>query len=226
MENDKRRNTIIAIIAGIALVVILIIAWIIKSVNDRNETGGPNMTKDGVVITTDVSSIVEYGFPEKFYKDFSENFYSAMTVINPTCNKQAKAKNIEVSNDTYTFTIVRCNENYDVELVSTGKNYEFSIKKGDETLINYNSGDKDKTYLSADSISKFLPMNLTAEDGQKFTISQKNKSNPQELEIGTSSCGNQDKKNKAIEAAKDALEYTGFNPEDFTYTAPNYCDKE
>ena len=225
MENDKRRNTIIAIIASVGLVVILIGAWIIKSVNNRGETGGVK-AKDGTVITTDVSSILDYGFPQKFYRDFSENFYSAMTVISPTCAKEAKAKNIEAGDNTYTFTIVHCNVTYNVELSNDSKSYNFIIKKDGEQLINYDSTGKGNVYLAAETVSNYLPFNLTTDDGQKYTISQKNKSNPLELEVGTSSCGNQDKKNKALEAAKEALEYTGFNPEDFTYTTPNYCDKE
>lgn len=225
MENDKRRNTIIAIVLAVAIVVILIIAWIVTQVGSRGETGGLK-TDDGATITTDVSKITELGFPQKFYSDFAENFFDAMVVINPTCNKQAKAKNFDNSGSSYTFDIVRCNETYNAEVTEDGKNYTFTISKSGEVLTTYNSANKGRTYLSADSISKYLPMNMQTNEGMKYTIKQVNKSNLTELEISVDSCGSQEKKNKAVESAKEVLEYTGFNPEDFTYSTPNYCDSE
>ena len=54
MENDKKRNTIIAIALAGALVVILIIAWVVSQVSSKGETGGLK-TDDGATVTTDVS---------------------------------------------------------------------------------------------------------------------------------------------------------------------------
>ena len=225
MENDKRRNTIIAVALVVALAVILIVAWIINRINKQGETGGVK-TSDGVVITTDVSEITKIGFPEKLYSDFAENFFDAMIVINPTCDKVAKAKNLKNDSDDYTFDIVRCNVTYNVELSEDGKNYSFIISKNGENLINYNSASKGRTYLSADTIWKFLPMNSKTNDGLEYTIKQENKNNPKELTIYANTCSSQDKQNKALEAAKERLEYTRFNPEDFTFIMQGYCDGE
>lgn len=223
MDNEKKRNTIIAIVIGVALVVILIIAWIVSRAANRNETGGL-VTDDGTTITTDVSKITDLGFSQKLYSDFAENFFQSMVVINPTCNKSAKAKNMKNDGDTYTFDIVRCNETYNVELEDEGSNYNYTISKNGEMLVTYNSKNKGRTYLSSDSISQYLPLNSKTQDGLKYVIKQSNKTNPLELEVGVDSCGSQEKKNKAVESAKEVLEYTGFNPEDFTYVTPNYCD--
>ena len=225
MQNDKRRNTIIAIVLAVVLVVVLIVAWVISRASSNGETGGLK-TNDGTTITTDVSKITDLGFSQKLYSDFAENFFDAMVVINPTCNKQAKAKNFKNDGDTYTFDIVRCNETYNAEVSEDGKNYSFTISKNGEMLTTYNSANKGRSYLSSGSISKYLPMNSQTNEGLKYVIKQTNTSNPTELEISVDSCGSQEKKNKAIESAKEVLEYTGFNPEDFTYNTPNYCDSE
>lgn len=223
MQNEKRRNTIIAISLAVAIVVILIIVWAVSKLSSKDETGGLK-TQEGTPITTDVSKITDLGFSQKLYSDFSQNFYDAMSVINPTCNKQAQAKNVKADDNTYTFDIVRCNETYNVELIEEGNNYSFTISKNNESLVSYDSKNKGRSYLSSDSISKYLPMNAKTQDGMKYVIKQSNKSNPLELEVGVDSCGSQEKKNKAVESAKEVLEYTGFNPEDFTYVTPNYCD--
>lgn len=225
MENDKKRNTIIAIALAGALVVILIIAWVVSQVSSKGETGGLK-TDDGATVTTDVSKITELGFSQKLYSDFAENFFDAMVVINPTCNKQAKGKNFKNDGNTYTFDIVRCNETYNAEVTESGSNYSFTISKNGEMLTTYNSTNKGRNYLSAESISKYLPMNSQTNEGLKYTIKQTNKANLTELEISVDSCGSQEKKNKAVASAKEVLEYTGFNPEDFTYNTPNYCDSE
>lgn len=227
MDNDKRKNTIFAVVIGVAIIVILIIVWVVKVIGSKGETGGLETKDDGTIITTDVSDVTDLGFPKKLYSDFSENFYDSMVVISPTCGSTAKAKNIKVEGDVYTFDIVYCNVTYSVELTNDNdKNYSFIIKQGDEQLVTYNSANKGKTYLAAYTIYKYLPMEMSTSDGQKYTITQKNTSNPLELEIGTDNCGDEEKKNKAIESAKEVLEYTGYNPEDFTYIAPNYCDRE
>ncbi len=224
MQNDKRRNTIIAIALAIGLVVVLIIVWIVQGLNNRGKTGDEATDQDKV-ITTDVSNITNHGFPEKLYKDFSSDFYDAMSVINPTCNKNATAKNITDGDESLTFDIVRCNETYNVEVSNDGKNYNFTISKNGEALVNYDSSKKGKTYVSANQIVKFLPMSIKAEGGADVTITLPNKANPTELQVGVDNCGSQDKKNKAVEAAKAALELSGFNPEEFTYNTPDYCDK-
>ena len=67
MQNDKRRNTIIAIVLAISLVVILIIVWIVSQISSKDETGGLK-TPEGTPITTDVSKVTELGFSEKLYQ--------------------------------------------------------------------------------------------------------------------------------------------------------------
>lgn len=225
MENDKRRNTFIAIALAVALVIILIIAWIVGQLNKRGETGGLK-TADGAVITTDVSEITKIGFPEKLYSDFAENFFEAMIVINPTCGKVAKAKNLKNNGNDYTFDIVRCNATYNVELSEDGNNYNFTISKDGESLVNYNSANKGRTYLPKESIWKYLPMNHKTNDGIDYAIRQKTSNNYTDLEISTNSCGSQEIKDEVLKSAKEVLEYTGFNPEDFSYTIPDYCDSE
>jgi hypothetical protein len=224
MDNEKRRNTIIAIIIVVVLVVGLFAFWIISSLNGRGQTGGEGADKTAAVITTDVSGITKHGFPEKLYKDFSQNFFDAMSVINPTCNKPASAKNITDGDNDMTFDIVWCNETYNVELTNDGKNYNFTVSKNNEMLVTYDSSKKGKAYVSPAQISKFLPMTVKAEGGADVTIKLKNPNNATELEVGIDNCGSQEKKNKAVTAAKAALELSGFNPEDFTYITPDFCD--
>lgn len=226
MENEKRKNTIIGIISAVALVIILIIIGIANMISKKDKTGGLD-NPENVVINTNTSSLVSAGFPQNLYSDFSQNFYDAMLAIDPTCNKQADAKNIEVDDNTYNFSIVRCNTTYDVELTNTNnKNYVFVISKSGESLVTYNSEVKGKAYLATNQISKFLPMNLKTADGDNFTLVKRNSSSETELEVTINSCGNQDKKNKAIESAKGAIELSGFNPEEFTFVTPDYCDAE
>lgn len=224
MQNDKRRNTIIAIALGVGLVVVLIIIWLVQGLSNRGKTGDEATDQDKV-ITTDVSNITSHGFPEKLYNDFSSDFYDAMSVINPTCNKNATARNITDGDDYMKFDIVRCNETYNVEVTNDGKNYTFTISKGGEMLVTYDSSKKGKSYIDVNQISKFLPMNIKAEGGADVTITLPNAATPTALQVGVDSCGSQDKKNKAIQAAKTALEMAGFNPEEFTYNTPDFCDK-
>lgn len=226
MENEKRRNTIIAIVLGVGIVALLIVVWVVKGISKNGETGGLE-DQELVPITTDIHSVVDAGFPEKLYTDFSKNFYDAMIAINPTCNKQATAKNVEKDDETYNFSIVRCNTTYNVELINdNSKNYIFTISKDGEQLVSYNSEVKGKAYLSKQQIAKFLPMSLKTANGTDFSIKQKQKSNFTDLEVSINNCGSEEIKNSAISAAKDGLELAGFNPEDFTYDAPDYCDGE
>ena len=69
-------------------------------------------------------------------------------------------------------------------------------------------------------------MNSKTNDGLEYTIKQENKNNPKELTIYENTCSSQDKQNKALEASKERLEYTRFNPEDFTFIMQGYCDGE
>ena len=215
MENEKRRNTIIAIVLGVGIVALLIVVWIVRGISKSGETGGLE-DQELVPITTDIHGVVDAGFPEKLYTDFSKNFYDAMIAINPTCNKQATAKNVEKDGETYNVELVNNNS----------KNYIFTISKDGEQLVTYNSEVKGKTYLSKQQIAKFLPMSLKTANGTDFSIKQKQKSNFTDLEVSINNCGSEEIKNSAISAAKDGLELAGFNPEDFTYDAPDYCDGE
>jgi len=224
MYNTNRKRILIA--SGIALAVILIVI-IALVINSKSKEGLGDVAEVKFKMTNiSLDEVKKAGFPDNLYQDLSRNIFDSMGILEPTCTKNTSAKNVKNENNHYTFTIVRCNTTYDIALdLVNNKDYSFTISNSGTELIAYDSTQKEKSYKSKNSLQKILPLNFTTTFGT-ISVTIPDIEKPTELKVGISSCGDETIKNNALEATRVYLEQGGYNPDDFTYSVPNYCDKE
>ena len=225
MENDKKDKKKILLIGVALLAIIILIVIIISRITGNNQVGDISESKYKN-ITIDLTEVKNAGFPDNLYTDFYHNFFDSLTILEQTCNKHAQAKNVKKDGDKYSFKIIRCNVTYDAVVENNGKkSYTYTISKDGQELISYNSEDKESNYKSKNTLSSILPLTMTTANGT-ISITAADKNDPTALKVGINSCGDQEIKDKALATAKEYLKMGGYNPDDFTYTVPDYCDSE
>ena len=129
-----------------------------------------------------------------------------------------KAKNNQA---TFAFYIDKAKYMAVVE-TNEDSSYKLAINNYNGVVYEYDSSKLNKpTRKSNTLLTKHLPTSLENDNGPIGVRSTDSK----ELQVIVNSCGKQEIKDQAIESVKNWLKSIDYNPEDFTYTADDYCDE-
>lgn len=220
MENERRQRDIL-VLGGIVLVIIICLGVFIHNALKPKEYGGP--ITDTSWSLGNVQKIIDAGFSDMRFSDLNESLRQSTLILNPGCSEMRVIKNAKKKKDNnYAATLEICGENYKISLVDNEDQFSYTISKGGDELLSYDSSSIDRVYPAKERIDALLPHTLTMDDGTIVTL----KHYTDDYEIAVLSCGNADIKKRAEQAVRDWITEVGFNQEEYTFKIPNYCDGE
>ena len=119
-----------------------------------------------------------------------------------------------VISDTYT---------YDVTAVEQSDNtIKLDIKENGKNIFDYKIINYTTIYLPKNAIDGFLPYVGKTSEGDKYRVFRREKD--KKLEIAVDNCGKAEIKDRTLKEVKEWLKSHNFNPADFDFEMPTYCD--
>ncbi|MBR3248538.1 hypothetical protein IKF89_00710 [Candidatus Saccharibacteria bacterium] len=139
-----------------------------------------------------------------------------------------KKDSLATEGDTYIFTLVASDgKEFIAQLTGTTKNnYQLTLSYKGGTVLSYDALKIITPTKNPLDLVNYLPHTINQSEIPTVTVSRvgRERGSLTRYEISVNSCGDQSIKTRALELTNQWLKQKGFNPSDFNFEIPDYCD--
>ena len=235
MRNNPELMRIIGIYGGIVILAIGIIAYLYHVV--RIETGRGTDIISGETIDNyqgtespgidliGLKQLQENGFSAQSYDSLCDKVKSYVRIVSPETTTISIVKDsLKKTDNSYVFRIkTDTKQEFTIsadELSAT--DYKFAISNKYGELYHYDSSKFKKPLNRKETlVENFLPYSNQTADGDTFVFHY---TLGGAYEIQVSSCGDANIKQQAEESVRTWLKSINYDPDEFTFTVPDYCN--
>ena len=139
-----------------------------------------------------------------------------------------KKDSLAIEGDTYNFTLVASDgKEFVAQLTGISKNdYKLTLTYKGGTVLSYDAPKIITPVKNPLDLVNYLPHTINQSEIPTVTVSKvgRERGSLTRYEISVNSCGDQSIKTRALELTNQWLKQKGFNPSDFSFEIPDYCD--